>query len=90
MTEEYTIAEARDSLTRLVRRAEARAPVVLTRRGHPVAVLMSYDEFSRLAPARSFPDALEEFRRARAGALADLAEVFDGVRDGSEGREVPL
>ena len=90
MSERFTIAEARNSLTRLVRRAEARAPVVLTRRGRPVAVLLSYEDFTRLAPQRSYVEALAEFRRVRADDLADLAEALEGGRDRSTGREVAL
>lgn len=90
MSEQFTIAEARNSLTRLVRRAESRAPVVLTRRGQPVAVLLSYEEFTRLTPQRSYIEALAEFRRARADDLADLADALEGGRDRSTGREVAL
>ena len=37
---EVSIAEARDTLTRLIQRAEAGEPVHITRRGKPVAVLV--------------------------------------------------
>jgi len=90
VTEQYTIAQARDGLTRLVRRAESRAPVILTRRGKPVAVLLSYDEFNRLKPESDYLEALEGFRRDCAGELEGLAEALDNLRDASEGREVPL
>jgi prevent-host-death family protein len=50
---EVSIAEARNRLTRLVQRAEAGETVRITRRGRPVAVLLSEREYGRLSAPRS-------------------------------------
>ena len=47
MAHSYSIVEARDNLAKIVRESES-SPVELTRRGRPVAVLVSLDEFERL------------------------------------------
>jgi prevent-host-death family protein len=48
MNKSFSIAEAKDRLPRLVHDAEAGVPVSLTRRGKPVAVLISKTEYDRL------------------------------------------
>jgi len=48
MERTFSIAEAKDRLPRLVHAAEAGVPVALTRRGKPVAVLISMAEYDRL------------------------------------------
>jgi len=48
MDKTFSIAEAKDRLPRLVHDAEAGVPVALTRRGKPVAVLISMAEYDRL------------------------------------------
>ena len=52
MAREYSIAHAKDRLAEAVRAAEAGEPVTLTRRGRPVAVIVSEAEYRRL-PARA-------------------------------------
>ena len=88
MVKQYSIAEARDSLARLVHSAEDRSPIVLTRRGRPVAVLMSYSEYAGLRDRRSFTEELARFRLQHEDRLCDLAQVFEDTRDRSAGREV--
>lgn len=89
MSGKYSIAEARDNLAKIVHEAE-RGPVELTRRGRPVAVLVSLSEYERLlGRSRSFWEELGRFRDRedieREGVETD---TFDGVRDRSVGREV--
>ncbi|HUF24699.1 MAG TPA: type II toxin-antitoxin system prevent-host-death family antitoxin [Vicinamibacterales bacterium] len=48
MSRRYSIAEARSRLARIVAEAETGAPIELTRRGRPVAVLVSHQGFQRL------------------------------------------
>lgn len=87
---QYSIAEARDSLARIVHEAEAAGTVELTRRGRPVAVLVSVNEYERLqGRGRSFWEAVTSFRE-RAGVKRNgvEADVFEGVRDRGTGREV--
>ncbi|MEW6280102.1 MAG: type II toxin-antitoxin system Phd/YefM family antitoxin [Candidatus Eremiobacterota bacterium] len=43
----YTIAEARDQLARIVHAVESEGPVEFTRRGKPVAVLVSLSDYGR-------------------------------------------
>jgi prevent-host-death family protein len=88
--EAYSIADAKNGLARLVHQAEKRSPVVITRRGRPVAVLVSYDEYERLAHRRSFSEALDRYLENRATLPSDLDAVFENLRDPSPGRDVPL
>lgn len=72
MPKQVTIAEARDQLSAHVRSAEHGAPVVITRRGRAVAVLVATEEF----------DKLERLRAAGPQAgLAGLAGGWEGSED---------
>lgn len=91
MLRDLSIAQARNQLPALVHSVESGPPVRLTRRGKPVAVLLSIREYDRIRPPR--PDlwqAIGAFRREADLAALDVDEVFRGVRDGSPGREVDL
>ncbi len=93
MTDKHSIAEARRNLPSLVREAEKGMAVTLTRRGEPVAVLMGWQRFERLASTRrSFVAAYRDFRNA--SDLAELAldpdDLFAGTRQNSPGRDVRL
>lgn len=90
MTRKVSLAEARDHLTGLVRDVERGQSIELTRRGKPVAVLVSREEYTRLRAKRpSLDQALHAWR-------ARLPAEFEGFsddevrswRDGSPGREV--
>lgn len=90
MIKEYSIAEARNQFTTIVRDLETTPSIQLTRRGRPVAMLLAIEEYERLAAGRTgFWDNYQVFRNA-----VDLAEldidptIFDGLRDTSPGREV--
>ena len=90
MSKSFSIAEARHNLAALVHQLEHQPRIELTRRGKPVAVLLSVGEYNRLtAPARGFWEAYAAF--AEATDLRRLAidpQVFEGVRDRTRGREV--
>ena len=92
MTKRYSIAEARQNLSAVVHELERRARIELTRRGRPVAVMLSMREFERVSePRKRFWDAYEAFRQtANLPQLGIDPTVFDGVRDRSPGREVQL
>ncbi|MFC1706321.1 type II toxin-antitoxin system Phd/YefM family antitoxin [Planctomycetota bacterium] len=92
MSKRYSIAEARDNFTKLVHAAERGRPVEVTRRGKPVAVLLSSVDYARLTASKSgFLQACEAFRRQAASEdLAALHEALANVRDRSVGREVAL
>lgn len=88
MPRKVSLAEARDHLTALVRDVERGHAVELTRRGKPVVVLVSRDEYERLrAKGRSPAAALRAWRTA-------APEGYDGIdlpeRDTSPGRDVRL
>jgi prevent-host-death family protein len=48
VTKTFSISEAKDQLPRIVHEAEAGGAVALTRRGKPVAILLSKAEYDRL------------------------------------------
>ncbi len=90
MAQRYSIAEARHNLAALVYEVERKARIELTRRGEPVAVLLSIREYQRLtAEKRGFWQAYESFRRAVGlRRLKIEPDMFEGVRDWSAGREM--
>lgn len=91
MTKQYSIAKARDNLARVVHEVERGRRVELTRRGKPVAVLVSAAEYGRLAGTPpSFLQALHEFRERMKLAELDIdpEAIWGGLRDRSPGREV--
>ena len=93
MTDKHSIAEARRNLPSLVREAEKGMAVTLTRRGEPVAVLMGWQRFERLASTRrSFVAAYRDFRNE--SDLAELAldpdDLFARTRQNTPGRDVRL
>ncbi len=91
MSKDFSIAEARNRLPALVHAVEEGPAVRLTRRGKPVAVLISLEEYERLRPRR--PDlwrAIETFRRDTDLNDLDVEEIFRDVRDPSPGREVEI
>ncbi len=91
MSTRYSVAEARDQLPRLIRRAEAGQAVELTRRGKPVAVIVPVSLYQRLSGSSLFWNALEEYRdRTRLETKRVGDEVFADLRDRSPGREVEL
>lgn len=90
MMPRYSIAEARNRFAEIVQNLRHVSRVEVTRRGRPVAILMSVEEFERLsADSVTFTSAYAAFRKT-----VDLAQegiepgVFDGVRDSSPGREM--
>jgi prevent-host-death family protein len=90
MSKRYSIAEARHNLAAIVHEAERESPVELTRRGEPVAVLLSLEAYQRLLSKEiHFWDAYTAFCNS-----IDLAQLniepslFEDVRDRSPGREM--
>ena len=93
MTEQHSIAEARQNLPTLVRSAENGAAIELTRRGKPVAVLIGQREFVRLSSGGTrFSEAWRRF--AQDVDLAELTldpdELFREARPKEAGRDVHL
>jgi antitoxin Phd len=90
MPNSFTIAKARHYLAALVHQLDCQPRIQLTRRGKPVAVLLSVREYNRLTTeTQSFWDAYSTF--AETTDLPHLVinpQIFDDVRDQSNGREV--
>ncbi|HET9927824.1 MAG TPA: type II toxin-antitoxin system prevent-host-death family antitoxin, partial [Rubrobacter sp.] len=76
----------------IVHELEARDLIELTRRGEPVAVMLSLREYRRLKRGREkFWDAYLAFRETvDLSSLGIEPEIFEGVRDPSPGRETRL
>jgi prevent-host-death family protein len=63
---ETSIAEAKNQLTRLIHQAERGDTVHITRRGRPVAVLLSEAEYARLSRGTTRPTFWEAIQAMRA------------------------
>jgi len=90
---ETSIREAKSRLTSLIHEAERGRAVRLTRRGKPVAVLVSDRQYERMkaasAPRRDFLRFLQGWRRemiAKGLPFLSESELAD-VRDRAPGRE---
>ena len=90
MTKQYSIVEARDHLPALVHAVERGEPAELTRRGKPVAVIVSIQDYERLSGKRkSSWEATEEWRRSvdLEALNFDPDEFLRDIRDKSPGRD---
>ena len=92
MPRQYSIADARSNLPHIVDQAEAGLEVELTRRGQPVALVVSRRTFDRLREKRGqFSEAYERFL-----ARFSLEEIgldpgeLSRARDTTTGRQVTL
>ena len=92
MPHRYSIAEARTSLPTIVDQAEAGLTVELTRRGKPVAVVISLREFERSRSVRArFGEVYRDFLDTH--ALKDIGlepDFATSLRDKELGRKVSL
>ena len=77
MGQSFSIAKAKALLPRLVHEAEAGTPVEITRRGRPVAMIVSIDVYERMSVKRgTFWDDLDSFR-VRHGLHEDGAKASE-------------
>jgi prevent-host-death family protein len=87
-----SVAEARQNFARLIKHAQQGRAIEITRRGEPVAVLLSASEYLALTGER--PSFVEAVDRVRKRLGVDDLEIGDGdferLRDESPGREVSL
>jgi prevent-host-death family protein len=92
MSRRYSIAEARSRLPSIVDEAESGIEVELTRRGQPVAVLVSRREFERLRGKRlHFSDAYKKFLERHSLEEIGVDDDFAAsARDTTIGRKVSL
>jgi prevent-host-death family protein len=89
---ETSIRDAKTKLTSLVREVEKGRAVRLTRRGRPVAVLLSqrqYDRLARRTQARDFLRFLQGWRREMIakGVPFSSDEEIAALRDRTSGRD---
>ena len=91
-SKQTSIAGARDRLASLVHEVEDGGPVEITRRGRPVAVLLSYHEYQRLlGDGPSFWDAMIAYRAAvKLDDPQALSIEPEFPRDKSPGRPSPF
>jgi len=89
--ETFSIAEARNRFTAIIRGLKRQPLVEVTRRGKPVAVLLSIEEYKRLAEQpRRFWDTYQAFRTQTPLETLDIESEIFAVRDPSPGREISL
>jgi len=92
MERRYSIAEARSHLPAIVDQAASGLEVHLTRRGEPVAVVVSTHEFERLrGRQRHFGDAYRRFvAKYELESVGINAGFATSARDRTAGRDVSL
>ncbi len=92
MSRSYSIAEARSRLPAIVDEAEAGREIELTRRGRPVAVVVSCQAFERLrGRGRHFSDLYRMFLERHALQEMGLDEhLRPSTRDKTVGRKIDL
>lgn len=92
MSNQYSLLQAQEQLTKIIREVEDGTPVEITRDDKPVAIVISIEEYNRLIGVNSsFWKSLEKFYQEIDLEEADIsAKIFDEVRDKGQGREVIL
>jgi len=90
MSKRYSIADARANLPTIVDEVEAGGEIELTRRGKPVAMMISRRQYARLQSDRPrFGDKYRAFlERFQWEDIA--ADSFEGLRQPTAGRTVDL
>ena len=93
----YSIADAKNEFTQVVRLAESGSPVVVTRRGEPAVVIVSAEAYALLSARQSLNvwDGVVKWRAKHlidAVGLTDVehAKYFDHARERSPGRAAHL
>lgn len=92
MSKSYSVADARAHLPEILDDVEAGNDVQLTRRGRPVALVLSPQRYETLRSGRtSFGDAYQAFLARHTGEEIGLDPGFaDSLRDRGPGRRVRL
>jgi len=92
MAKSYSIAEARSSLPTIVDQAETGLDIELTRRGRPVAAVVSLRKLEQLRGGRPrFDETYRAFLRKYSLAKVGVERgFFETGRDRSTGRKVSL
>jgi prevent-host-death family protein len=88
---QVSIAEAKNTLTRLIHDAERGEVIHITRHGKPIAVLLSEEVYAQLASREQHMDFWQAIQAWRAQASFDWPELtpeeVDSWRDRSPGRD---
>lgn len=79
------IAEAHNRLSALLKKVQ-KTPVTLTRRGVPVGVLLSPEEYERLRQFEAFSQVVRISQSLRESGVS-AAELYHASRDELEGRQ---
>ena len=92
MARRYSVADARKHLPELLDQVEEGRTIEITRRGQPVAVVLSVAEYRRTRPK---PDAFRRALRSWQSSWTDADravpdDFFDSLRDRGTGRDVDL
>ena len=92
MAKRYSIAQARSNLPSIVDQAASGLEIELTRRGKPVAAVISLQELERLRGDRPrFADAYHSFlARYSLKKVGVERDFFESIRGSDRAREVPL
>jgi len=92
MSKRYSIAEARSNLPYIVNQAALGLAIELTRRGKPVAVVVSLQALERLRGERPrFGDAYKSFLKKYSLERVGLEDdFFETIRGQDGGRKVSL
>jgi prevent-host-death family protein len=85
----YSVARARSELPHILRAVEKGAEVEISRRGAPVAVILSVADRARLSARKSFSEAFDAFV-AGAPRSEVARSYFSRLRSRSPGRKVKL
>lgn len=80
-----SIAEAKSSLSDLLKHAHT-APVIVTRRGQPDAVILPYDEYERLQRLRAYARMARLARELREAEVT-ATELYEESRRELEERQ---
>ncbi len=81
----YTVAQARNHLSDLLDETGT-GPIEITRRGKPVAVVLSLDEYRRLSGIPRIVDKIRDYRERNAAVLAEMSNEDWPVPQRSPGR----
>jgi antitoxin Phd len=87
-----TIAEAKNELPKIVHRAERGQSIEITRRGRPVAVIVSIQDYLRLQAATGgFWKSVQAFlKQPEAEEARHVSDFADDLRDTSTGRRIRI
>lgn len=84
-----TVSVARANFVAALAAAERGEAVEITRRGKPVAAIVSSAQLARLQGRTGFAEALVAYHERHAGEIDPDEDVFRDVRDRATGRRSP-